>query len=127
MVEHMTLIGTAANLALRNAVVQLLAIAAGFAIQTIALCAGLGMLLIRWPELHGILQGTAAGCLVYLGWQMLRGRGASGAAEEPILFWEAAARQFLNPRAWVMAATAAMLFLPLALEPVLTAGYTGAI
>jgi threonine/homoserine/homoserine lactone efflux protein len=127
MVEHMTLIGTAATLGLRHAVTQLLGIAAGFAIQTIALCAGLGVLLTRWPALHGILQATAAGCLVYLGWQMLRGRGATGAAEEPILFCEAAARQFLNPRAWLISATAAMLFLPLALEPVLTAGYTGAI
>jgi threonine/homoserine/homoserine lactone efflux protein len=127
MVEHMTLIGTAANLGLRHAVAQLLGIAAGFAIQTTALCAGLGLLLIRWPELHGILQGAAAGCLLYLGWQMLRGRGATSAAGEPIVFWEAAARQFLNPRAWLIAATAAMLWLPLALEPVLTAGYTGAI
>jgi threonine/homoserine/homoserine lactone efflux protein len=122
----MTLNGTAANLGLRQAVTQLLGIAAGFAIQSIALCAGLGMLLIRWPELHGIFQGAAAGCLLYLVWQMLRGR-TTGRADEPILFWEAAAGQFLDPRAWLISATAAMLLLPLALERVLMAGYTGAI
>jgi threonine/homoserine/homoserine lactone efflux protein len=114
-------------LTLENLTPQLLGIAAGFAIQTIALCAGLGMLLSRWPELQGLLHGAAAGCLVYLGWQMLRARSATGAAGEPILFWEAAARQFLNPWAWLISATAAMLLLPLALEQVLTAGYTGAI
>jgi|HubBroStandDraft_5_1064220.scaffolds.fasta_scaffold113870_2 threonine/homoserine/homoserine lactone efflux protein len=124
----MTLTDTGANLALRQAAGQLLGIAAGFAIQSIALCAGLGMILLRWPELHGVLQGMAAGCVMYLGWQMLRGRGAmAGAAGDPVPFWEAAARQFLNPRAWLICATAAMLCLPVALEPVLMAGYTGAI
>jgi threonine/homoserine/homoserine lactone efflux protein len=113
---------------LMNMTPQLLGIAAGFAIQTVALCAGLGMLLSRWPDLQGILHAMAAACLVYLGWQLLRARSATaGAAGEPMLFWEAAARQFLNPWAWFISATAAMLLLPLALEQVLTAGYTGAI
>jgi threonine/homoserine/homoserine lactone efflux protein len=113
---------------LMNMTPQLLGLAAGFAIQTIALCAGLGMLLSRWPDLQAILHGMAAGCLVYLGWQLRRARSAmAGAAGAPSLFWEAAARQFLNPWAWLISATAAMLLLPLALEQVLTAGYTGAI
>jgi threonine/homoserine/homoserine lactone efflux protein len=103
-------------------------IAASFVLQVMALCAALGMLLSRWPELRGLLQATAAGCLLYLGWQMLRARRATiGGAGEPALFWEAAARQFLNPWAWLISATAAMLLLPLALQRVLTAGYTGAI
>ena len=127
MVENMTLIGTAANLGLRQALAQLLGMAAGFAIQTIALSAALGMLLIRWPEAHGILQGAAAGCLVYAGLQMLGGRSATRAAAERIVFWEAAAHQFLNPRAWLLSVTAAMLLLALALDQVLTAGHTGAI
>ncbi|MGC1457855.1 MAG: hypothetical protein WA825_06225 [Steroidobacteraceae bacterium] len=122
----MTLIGTAVNLALRQSPAHLLGIAAGFAIQTTALSAGLGPLLMRWPELHGALQGMGAGCALYLGWQMLRGRGAASAVI-PNLFWEAAARHFLNPGAWLLAATAAMLILPVALEPALMAGYTGAI
>jgi threonine/homoserine/homoserine lactone efflux protein len=103
-------------------------IGASFALQTIALYAALGMLLSRWPELRGLLQGTTVVGLVYLGWQMLRTRGATaGAAGGPVRFWEAAARQFLNPWAWLISATAAMLLLPWALEEVLTAGYTGAI
>jgi threonine/homoserine/homoserine lactone efflux protein len=124
----MTLTDAGANLGLRQAMGQLLGIAAGFAIQTTALCAGLGMMLIRWPELHGASQGVAAGCALYLGWQMLRGRSAlPGAAGEPLPFWEAAVRQILNPKAWLIGATAAMLCMPLALAPVLRAGYTGAI
>jgi threonine/homoserine/homoserine lactone efflux protein len=124
----MTLSDTGANLGLRQAAGQLLGIAAGFALQTIALCAGLGMILVRWPGLHGALQAMAAAGVMYLGWQMLRRRGAPvGAGGDPASFWEAAARQFLNPRAWLISATAAMLCLPMALEPVLMAGYTGAI
>ncbi len=124
----MTLTDTGATLGLRQAVAQLLGGAAGFAIQPIALGAGLGMILSRWPALQGALQGMALLCAVYPGWQLLRGRGVAVAATpEPAPFWEAAARPFPNPRAWLIAATAAMLCLPLALEPVLMAGYTGAI
>ena len=123
----MTLTDTGPNLGLRHTLAQLLGIAAGFAIQTLALCAGLGMTLMRWPELQGALQGIAAGAAAYLLWQLLGGRGVMpGAAGEPG-FWEAAARQFLHPRAWLLAATAAVLILPVALEPALMAGYTGAI
>lgn len=105
----------------------MMGIAAGFAIQTVALCAVLGMLLSRWPQLQIAVQATAAGCLLYLGWQRLRGSGATLGAGGPNLFWEAAARHFLSPRAWLISAAAAMLLLPQALAQILTAGYTGAI
>lgn len=123
----MTLTDAGTSLALRQTVGQLLGIVAGFAIQTIALCAALGMILMRWPQLHGASQGIAIGCVGCLGWQLLSGRVARAAAIEPVPFCEAAARQLLNSRSWMVSAAAAMLCLPLTLEPVLMAGYTGAI
>jgi threonine/homoserine/homoserine lactone efflux protein len=41
--------------------------------------------------------------------------GPQRAASRPVSFLEAAAFQFLNPKAWVMTVTAATLFLPQAL------------
>src|SRR5271165_2490377 len=110
----MTLTDTGANLGLRHTVAQLLGIAAGFAIQTLALCAGLGMILMRWPELQGALQGMAAGAASYLLWQLGGGGGVRrGSAGDPG-FWGAAARHFLHPRAGLRAATAAVLKLRVA-------------
>ncbi len=102
--------------------------AAVFGIQVVAVCGGLGILLMRWPQLYAALQCMGAGCLLYLGWQLLRQRGtASGCAGELVTFWEAASLQFLNPNTWLMSLAAATLLLPLQLEQRLTDGFVGTI
>jgi len=102
--------------------------AAVVGIQVIAECGGLAMLLTRWPQLYMALQCIGVGCLVYLGWQLLRQRGtAAGSAGEFSTFWEAASLQFLNPKTWLMSLAAATLLLPLPLEHILTDGHVGTI
>ena len=99
-----------------------------FGIQVVAVGGGLDILLTRWPQLYVALQCMGAGCLLYLGWQLLRQRGtASGAAGELVTFWEAASLQFLNPKTWLMSLAAATLLLPLQLERILTDGHVGTI
>ena len=122
----MTLHGTLENIGLRQLSAQRLGIAAGFTIQSTALCAVVGMLLVCWPALHGAVQGVGSGCALYLWARLRRGRGTVAAGERAA-FADAAARQLLSPRAWLIAATAVMLLLPEAREPVLMAAYTGTI
>jgi threonine/homoserine/homoserine lactone efflux protein len=117
-----------ASYGLRRAPMACLGAAAVFAIQFVAVRGGLGLLLTRWPLLQVALQYGGAACLPYLGWQLLRQRGAGpGTAGEPLTFWEAAALQFLNPKAWLMSLAAATLLLPLQLEQVMADGYSGRI
>lgn len=54
-----------------------------------------------------------AACLAYMGWRLLRS-GGPGSAESarPQFAWEAAAFQFVNPKAWIMAVTVGVMFLP---------------
>lgn len=113
-----------ANFGFRRTLPHMLGICCGFALQMVAVCAGLGAIFYRWPHLQDGLRWLGAAYLVWLGWRLLRPAAADPAhVPRPLLFLEAAAFQFLNPKAWVMNLTAATLFLPRELTAVAAAGY----
>lgn len=102
--------------------------AAVLGIQVVAICGGLGIVLAHWPQLYVALQCAGAGCLLYLGWQLLRQHGqGSGSAGKLFTFWESASLQFLNPKTWLMSLATATLLLPLQFKQMLTDGYIGTI
>jgi threonine/homoserine/homoserine lactone efflux protein len=120
MRDAVILSAAGANLGLRRNLAPLPGIAAGFWIQIVAVCGGRVMLLTRWPQLHGALQCLGATGLLYLAWSLLRVRAAGpGSADCVTTFWEVAARQLLNPRAWLMSLAMATLLLPAQLEQAL--------
>ncbi len=107
---------------------QATGVAAGFAVQSVAMCCGLVILAARWPQLLGAMHWLGVGGLLYLGWQTLRARhpdapGAGGS----VMFWEAAAHQFLNPTAWLMSLITVLLLWPWELGRMLANGYTATI
>jgi threonine/homoserine/homoserine lactone efflux protein len=122
--NNVMLTASGANFGLRRTLPHMLGICAGAALQLLAVCAGLGAIFSRWPHLQDGLRWLGAAYLVYLGWRLLRpGGAASGQVPRPLTFFEAAAFQFLNPKAWVMNLTAATLFLPHELSFAAAAGY----
>jgi threonine/homoserine/homoserine lactone efflux protein len=126
--NNVMLTAAGANFGLRRTLPHILGVSCGFGAQVAAVCGGLGILFSRWPQLHLALKWVGAGYLLYLGWQMLRtGSGRAGSAGKPISFMEAAAFQFLNPKAWVISLTAATMFLPAQLGQVLASGYVATI
>jgi threonine/homoserine/homoserine lactone efflux protein len=126
--NNVMLTAAGANFGLRRTVPHILGISCGFGAQVAAVCGGLGIVFTRWPQLHQALKWAGAAYLLYLGWQMLRAHSAqAGGAGKPITFLEAAAFQFLNPKAWVISLTAATLFLPPQLGQVLASGYVATI
>jgi threonine/homoserine/homoserine lactone efflux protein len=98
---------------------HMLGISAGFG-TLLALCAtGIGGLILAVPAIHLILKILGSGYLLYLAWQLRRmafSEDDNGIAK-PMSFFGAAAFQFANPKAWVMAITGASAFLPL-MQPV---------
>jgi threonine/homoserine/homoserine lactone efflux protein len=126
--NNVMLTAAGANFGLRRTLPHILGVSVGFGVQVAAVCGGAGVVFTRFPTLHMALKWVGAGYLLYLGWQILRSRGtASGSAAKPITLAEAAAFQFLNPKAWVMSLTAATLFLPPQLGQVLASGYVASI
>ena len=112
--NNVMLTASGATFGFRRTVPHMLGISSGCAVQLLAVCAGLGAIFGRWPDLQAALRWIGAAYLLYLGVRMLGGAGPSGtsATHRPVTFLEAAIFQFLNPKAWIMTLTAATLFLP---------------
>jgi threonine/homoserine/homoserine lactone efflux protein len=111
--NNVMLTAAGATFGFRRTVPHMLGVCVGFSIELLAVCAGLGAIFTRWPELQIVLRWVGAAYLLYLGVRMLSGGDAkSGLTTRPVTFLEAAIFQFLNPKAWVMTLTAATLFLP---------------
>jgi threonine/homoserine/homoserine lactone efflux protein len=111
--NNVMLTAAGATFGFRRTVPHMLGVCVGFSIELLAVCAGLGAIFTRWPDLQTVLRWVGAAYLLYLGVRMLGGGEArTGATTRPVTFLEAALFQFLNPKAWVMTLTAATLFLP---------------
>jgi threonine/homoserine/homoserine lactone efflux protein len=111
--NNVMLTASGATFGFRRTIPHLLGISVGFGVELLAVCAGLGAIFTRWPDLQTALRWVGAAYLLYLGVKMLGSNAASpSASSRPITFLAAAAFQFLNPKAWVMTITAATLFLP---------------
>ena len=122
--NNVMLTASGARFGFRRTLPHMLGIVCGFVVQLLAVCAGLSALFTRWPALQSTLAWLGAAYLLYLGWQLLSaGAADSREAHHPVSFLQAALFQFLNPKAWVMTLTAATLFLPHDLGPLLSGAY----
>jgi threonine/homoserine/homoserine lactone efflux protein len=111
--NNVMLTASGATFGFRRTVPHILGVVAGFSAVLLAVCAGLGALFTRWPEIQNGLRWVGAAYLVYLGWRIFRsGEARAAESRKPLTLVEAAAFQFLNPKAWVMTLTAAAMFLP---------------
>lgn len=111
--NNVMLTASGATFGFRRTIPHMLGICVGCGIQLLAVCAGLGAIFTHWPESQTVLRWVGAAYLLYLGVRMLgSGAASTGVSSRPVTVPEAAAFQFLNPKAWVMTITAATLFLP---------------
>src|SRR3954452_3975640 len=99
---------SAANNGIRATVPHMFGIAWGFSIMLTLVCAGLGSALVRWPLLLPLFRWVGAAWLMVLAWQIATapppGEGGRGRV---LGFFGAAAFQWINPKAWLIAAGAA--------------------
>jgi threonine/homoserine/homoserine lactone efflux protein len=111
--NNVMLTASGATFGFRRTIPPILGISFGFGIELLLVCAGLGAIFTRWPEIQTVLRWVGALYLLYLGVRMLgSGPANANASARPVTFLQAAVFQFLNPKAWVMTITAATLFLP---------------
>lgn len=84
----------------------------GFLSMCVAVALGLGAIFIEWPAAHASLKLVGSAYLLWLAWKIAAsGRGAEAAARaRPLTFWQAAAFQAVNPKAWTMAITGISAF-----------------
>ncbi len=81
----------------------------------LAVSLGLGFALLSHPRIHETLKIVGSAYILYLSFKLYTSK-AQGAADtsvgQPITFVQAGLLQILNPKIWLLAATAASSFLP---------------
>lgn len=113
--NNMMLLASGVNFGVRRSVPHMLGISLGFMVLVIAVGLGLGQLFELYPALYSLLRYAGGAYLLYLAWK-IAGSGApdtSGRAHgKPFTFIQAAAFQWVNPKAWIMAIGAITTYTP---------------
>ena len=92
---------------------HLIGIPFGHTIQITSVFFGLGKIFQKYPSIQFYLKWVCFFYLLYLGWKII-GSFSNNEKEtgRPLKLYEAALFQFINPKAWVVALTAATAFFP---------------
>jgi threonine/homoserine/homoserine lactone efflux protein len=92
---------------------HLIGIPFGHVIQITLVCFGVGTLFQKYPSIQLYLKWICFMYLVFLSWKILGSfSNTKKKSGRPLKFYEAALFQFINPKAWVVALTAATAFFP---------------
>ncbi|WP_422373238.1 LysE family translocator [Hoeflea sp.] len=104
----MMLFASGVNFGFRRTLPHMFGIAVGFLALLLAVGFGLGALLTRFPSLYLLLKILGGAYLVYIAWRIATSGSLpeARAGARPMTFIEAAAFQWVNPKAWVMLVTA---------------------
>lgn len=107
------LLASGVNFGFTRSIPHMLGIGIGFTIMLLAVGAGLGAILTTFPVLHTALKVIGGAYLLYLAWKIAMSRALakdSEATSKPMTFLQAAAFQWVNPKAWVMSITAMAIY-----------------
>ena len=112
--NNLMLMASGANFGFRRSIPHMLGIGVGFVVMVILVGAGLARVLDAWPHSHTVLRAVSIVYLVWLAWKIataapIRDQAAGGT---PMTFLQAAAFQWVNPKAWAMALTAIGVYAP---------------
>lgn len=108
--NNMMLLASGVNFGFRRSVPHMLGIGIGFMVLLLATGLGLGQLLERFPVIYTTLKYVGAAYMLWLAWKIANSGPMADQptqnAGTPMSFLGAAAFQWVNPKAWVMAVTA---------------------
>ena len=110
--NNLMLTASGANFGFRRTLPHILGVCIGFPLMVAAIGIGLGRVFEEVPAVHSALKVAGSAYLLWLAWRI----ASAGAAEpgdagaRPLSFLEAAAFQWINPKAWIMATGAISTF-----------------
>ncbi|MGB1235746.1 MAG: LysE family translocator [Planktomarina sp.] len=113
--NNLMLKASGANFGIRRTIPHALGVGLGFVFMVIMVGLGLAQLFDLYPVLHTVLKVLATIYLVWLAWKIGTAAPKIGNPEStgtPFTFAQAAAFQWVNPKAWAMALAAATVYLP---------------
>ena len=106
--NNMMLFASGVNFGFVRTIPHMCGIGAGFLVLLLAVGFGLGALLETVPWLYTLLKFAGGAYLLWIAWKIgtSRNLGEGTAGARPMTFLQAAAFQWVNPKAWVMAVSA---------------------
>jgi threonine/homoserine/homoserine lactone efflux protein len=99
---------TGANHGLRAVIPHIFGVPFGFSTMLIAGGLGAAALIIAHPLLAAAIKWIGIAYLLYIAWAIMSAdKVGDGTLAPPLTFWQSAAYQYANPKAWMLAAATA--------------------
>ena len=117
--NNLMLLASGMNHGFRASIPHILGVSCGFFILVVAVGLGLGAVFTRYPLSHAVLKWAGAIYMLYLAWRIANSgtpsaENAAATRGKPVGFLGAVMFQWVNPKAWVMAAGAFATYIPAA-------------
>ena len=110
--NNLMLMTSGANFGFARSVPHMLGIAIGFTVMIFAVGLGILQIFEAWPPAAMLLKLASVAYMSWLAWKIMHAAPASPGENtgSPMSFAQAAAFQWVNPKAWAMALTALSLY-----------------
>lgn len=109
--NNLMLMTSAAKFGARRTVPHAVGISLGFAFMVGVVGLGLGEIFAAYPLVKTVLRYVAAAYFLWMAWHLLGLRiGAQNGRRRPMLAYEAALFQWVNPKAWALAVSLVSAF-----------------
>lgn len=110
--NNLMLMASGANYGFARSLPHMFGIAIGFTLMIVLVGAGLIQLFDAFPVSYTVLKALSVVYMSWLAWKIARAAPAKGAdgTGTPLTFVQAAAFQWVNPKAWAMALTALSVY-----------------
>ena len=110
--NNLMLMASGANFGFSRSVPHMLGIAIGFTLMIVAVGMGLVQLFDAWPASYTVLKVLSVVYMTWLAWKIAKAAPATSQEKQgaPMTFTQAAAFQWVNPKAWAMALTALSVY-----------------
>ncbi len=110
--NNLMLMTSGANFGLRRTLPHLAGVAYGFPLMILPVGLGVMQIFEIWPFANTLLKVVSVLYLLWLAWKIANqaAPGAAGSNARPLSFLQAAAFQWVNPKAWSMALGAITLY-----------------
>ncbi len=112
--NNLMLMASGANFGFRRTIPHMFGVGLGFTFMLLVVGTGLVQVFERFPIFYFGLKIASVAYLLFLAWKIAHAAPTRGQASQgqPMTFLQAAAFQWVNPKAWAMALTATTAYAP---------------
>lgn len=108
------LLASGMNLGFRRSIAYMVGVLVGLALVFFSVIVGLGWVFTTFPVLYQILKWVGFAYICWMAWGIATSGTATGEAKAHtyVGFWKALVFQFVNPKAWIVAASFTATYVP---------------